>query len=120
MPTDTKLNNLVINYLTQEQYDAIASPNENELYLTPDKETHQHTIVIKEGSKIIFAANKELASATPSTTLDTLISTFKGTTTAGFGDYILLTVDTAAKLTKQDGTETDLSTLTMTISDTVK
>ena len=36
MPTDTKLNNLVINYLTQAQYDAIATPNENELYLTPD------------------------------------------------------------------------------------
>lgn len=84
------------------------------------KETHQHTIVIKEGTKIIFAANKELASATPATTLETLISTFKDTTTAGFGDYILLTIDTAAKLTKQDGTETDLSTLTVTISDTVK
>lgn len=84
------------------------------------KETHQHTIVIKEGSKIIFAANKDLASETPATTLETLISTFKDTTTAGFGDYILLTVDTAAKLTKQDGTETDLSTLTVTISDTVK
>ena len=81
---------------------------------------HNHTIVIKEGSKIIFAANKELASATPATTLETLISTFKDTTTAGFGDYILLTVDTTAKLTKQDGTETDLSTLTVTISDTVK
>lgn len=39
MPTDTKLNNLVINYLTQEQYDAIATPNENELYLTPDNST---------------------------------------------------------------------------------
>ena len=81
---------------------------------------HNHTIVIKEGSKIIFAANKDLASATPATTLETLISTFKDTTTAGFGDYILLTVDTTAKLTKQDGTETDLSTLTVTISDTVK
>lgn len=84
------------------------------------KAIHQHTIVIKEGAKIIFAANKELESTTPATTLETLISTFKDTTTAGFGDYILLTVDTAAKLTKQDGTETDLSTLTVTISDTVK
>lgn len=58
--------------------------------------------------------------ATATTNLETLISTFAGTTTAGFGDYILLTVDTTAKLTKQDGTETDLSTLTVTISDTVK
>lgn len=39
MPTDTKLNNLVINYLTQQQYDAIQTPNENELYLTPDNST---------------------------------------------------------------------------------
>ena len=39
MPTDTKLNNLIINYLTQAQYDAIESPNENELYLTPDNST---------------------------------------------------------------------------------
>ena len=89
--------------------------------LTSDiKATHHHTITIKEGTKIIFAANRELESATAATTLETLISTFAGTTTAGFGDYILLTVDTAAKLTKQDGTETDLSTLTVTISDTVK
>lgn len=117
MPTDTKLNNLVINYLTQEQYDAIQAPNENELYLTPDKETHHHTLTIKDGTKIIFAANRDLASATPATTLETLISTFKDTTTAGFGDYILLTVDTAAKLKKQDGTEVDLSTLNVTIED---
>lgn len=120
MPTDTKLNNLVINYLTQDQYDAIATKNENELYLTPDKETHHHTLTIKDGTKIIFAANRELESATAATNLETLISTFAGTTTAGFGDYILLTVDTTAKLTKQDGTETDLSTLTVTITDTVK
>lgn len=39
MPTDTKLNNLIINYLTQAQYDAIQTPNENELYLTPDNST---------------------------------------------------------------------------------
>lgn len=39
MPTDTKLNNLIINYLTKEQYDAIQTPNENELYLTPDNST---------------------------------------------------------------------------------
>lgn len=117
MPTDTKLNNLVINYLTQDQYDAIASPNENELYLTPDKETHHHTLTIKVDGRIIFAANRELESATAATNLETLISTFAGTTTAGFGDYILLTVNTAAKLKKQDGTEVDLSTLNVTIED---
>lgn len=45
MPTDTKLNNLVINYLTQEQYDAIATPNENELYLTPDSTARYKHVV---------------------------------------------------------------------------
>lgn len=84
------------------------------------KETHHHTITIKDGTKIIFAANRELESATAATNLATLISTFAGTTTAGFGDYILLTVDTAAKLKKQDGTEVNLSTLTTTIEDIVK
>lgn len=84
------------------------------------KETHHHTLTIKDGTKIIFAANRELESATAATNLDTLISTFAGTTTAGFGDYILLTVDTAAKLKKQDGTEVNLSTLNVTIEDIVK
>lgn len=85
-----------------------------------EKETHHHTLTIKDGTKIIFAANRELESATAATNLGTLISTFAGTTTAGFGDYILLTVDTAAKLKKQDGTEVNLSTLTVTIEDIVK
>lgn len=84
------------------------------------KAIHHHTLTIKDGTKIIFAANRELESATAATNLSTLISTFAGTTTAGFGDYILLTVDTAAKLKKQDGTEVDLSTLATTIEDTVK
>ena len=84
------------------------------------QETHHHTLTIKENGRIVFAANRDLESATAATNLDTLISTFAGTTTAGFGDYILLTVDTAAKLKKQDGTEVNLSTLTTTIEDIVK
>ena len=50
MPTDTKLNNLVINYLTQAQYDAIATPNENELYLTPDNSTGGGEIEVIDGT----------------------------------------------------------------------
>ena len=84
------------------------------------QETHHHTITIKVDGRIVFATNRELESATAATNLETLISTFAGTTTAGFGDYILLTVDTAAKLKKQDGTEVNLSTLTVTIEDIVK
>ena len=84
------------------------------------QETHHHTLAIKVDGRIVFAANRELGSANAATSLKTLISTFAGTTTAGFGDYILLTVDTAAKLKKQDGTEVDLSTLTFQILDWVK
>ena len=87
---------------------------------TGAQETHHHTLTIKENGRIVFAANRDLESATAATTVDKIISTFAGTTTAGFGDYILLTVDTAAKLKKQDGTEVDLSTLTTTIEDIVK
>lgn len=106
---------------TDVQYEYTLPEKSGTFALTSDiKATHHHTITIKEGTKIIFAANRELESATAATTLETLISTFAGTTTAGFGDYILLTVDTAAKLKKQDGTEVDLSTLTITIEDIVK
>lgn len=84
------------------------------------QETHHHTLTIKVDGRIVFAANRELESATAATTVDKIITIFSGTTTAGFGDYILLTVDTAAKLKKQDGTEVDLSTLAATIEDIVK
>lgn len=36
MPTDTNINNLVINKLTKAQYDAIQSPSETELYLVEE------------------------------------------------------------------------------------
>lgn len=47
MPTDTKLQNLIINDLTEEQYNAL-TPNENELYLTPDTniDLYNHDIEI--------------------------------------------------------------------------
>lgn len=45
MPTDTKLQNLIINDLTEEQYNAL-TPNENELYLTPDTVSEPKTISI--------------------------------------------------------------------------
>ena len=84
------------------------------------QETHHHTLTIKVDGRIVFAANRELRSETAATTVEKIITIFSGTTTAGFGDYILLTVDTAAKLKKQDGTEVNLSTLTATIEDIVK
>ena len=45
MPTDTKLQNLIINDLTEEQYKAL-TPNENELYLTPNIDLYNHDIEI--------------------------------------------------------------------------
>lgn len=36
MPTDTKVDNLVINLLSQSQYDSIQNPAETEMYLVPD------------------------------------------------------------------------------------
>lgn len=45
MPTDTKLQNLIINDLTEEQYKAL-TPNENELYLTPNIDLYNHFIKI--------------------------------------------------------------------------
>lgn len=37
MPTDTSVNNLVINKLTKAQYDGIVTKSETELYLVPDE-----------------------------------------------------------------------------------
>ena len=36
MPTDTQVNELIINVLTQEQYNGIENPSNSELYLVPD------------------------------------------------------------------------------------
>ena len=36
MPTDTNVNNLVINVLSQSQYDGITTPSGTELYLVPE------------------------------------------------------------------------------------
>lgn len=36
MPTDTTVNNLVINKLTKAQYDTIQNPSNTEIYLVPD------------------------------------------------------------------------------------
>lgn len=79
MPTDTKLNNLVINYLTQEQYDAIATPNENELYLTPDSTArYKHVVNLScEGMlNAIFTGYN--SSNEPVTTYEKLVKLFGG------------------------------------------
>ena len=79
MPTDTKLNNLVINYLTQEQYDAIATKNEDELYLTPDSTArYKHVVNLScEGMlNAIFTGYN--SSNEPINTYETLAKQFGG------------------------------------------
>lgn len=44
MPTDKKLKNLVLNVLTEEQYDS-ATKNEDELYITPDNSDELEKVI---------------------------------------------------------------------------
>lgn len=96
MPTDTKLNNLVINYLTQAQYDAIVTKNENELYLTPDstdatfsKARYKHVVNLScEGMlNAIFTGYN--SSNEPVTTYEKLTKLFGGETLELHGKVIV-------------------------------
>ena len=100
MPTDTKLNNLVINYLTQEQYNAIATKNENELYLTPDstdatfsKARYKHVVNItfeEAGVKKLSAMFTGYNSSNePVTTYEKLTKLFGGETLELHGKVIV-------------------------------
>lgn len=100
MPTDTKLNNLVINYLTQAQYDAIATKNENELYLTPDstdatfsKARYKHVVNLsfKEAgvTKLSALFTGYNSSNEPVTTYEKLTKLFGGETLELHGKVIV-------------------------------
>lgn len=79
MPTDTKLNNLVINYLTQAQYDAIATPNENELYLTPDSTArYKHVVNLSCKGMLNAIFTGYNSSNEPVTTYEKLTKLFGG------------------------------------------
>jgi hypothetical protein len=56
MPTDTKLKELIINELTEEQYKAL-TPNDDELYLTPDG-----SITKNENGSYVFNEGLEVKS----------------------------------------------------------
>lgn len=60
MPTDTKLQNLIINDLTEEQYNAL-TPNENELYLTPDTSggSSIYKLTLSESQMTEFSQNQQ-------------------------------------------------------------
>lgn len=60
MPTDKKLNTLVLNVMTEEQY-ASATKNEDELYLTPDNNDnptginlYTHNISLSSGENTLY------------------------------------------------------------------
>ena len=57
MPTDKKLNTLVLNVMTEEQY-ASATKNEDELYLTTDNPTeinlYSHNISLTSGENTLY------------------------------------------------------------------
>lgn len=60
MPTDKKLNTLVLNVMTEEQY-ASATKNEDELYLTPDNNDnptginlYTHNISLISGENTLY------------------------------------------------------------------
>ena len=100
MPTDTKLNNLVINYLTQEQYNAIATTNEDELYLTPDstdatfsKARYKHVVNLtfeEAGVKKLSAMFTGYNSSNePVTTYEKLTKLFGGETLELHGKVIV-------------------------------
>ena len=108
MPTDTKLNNLVINYLTQEQYNAIATKNEDELYLTPDstdatysKARYKHVVNLtfeEAGVKKLSAMFTGYNSSNePVTTYEKLTKLFGGETLELHGKVM---VDGTARETK--------------------
>ena len=108
MPTDTKLNNLVINYLTQEQYNAIATKNEDELYLTPDstdatysKARYKHVVNLtfeEAGVKKLSAMFTGYNSSNePVTTYEKLTKLFGGETLELHGKVM---VDGTARDTK--------------------
>lgn len=117
MPTDTKLNNLVINYLTQEQYDALATKNANELYLTPDSTArYKHTVTLKTSAgAIIWTQTLSNSKNTPVDSYEDLKTLFGGATYAGYGEYAQLNLhggtEATDKLTKIDGTEATLASL---------
>lgn len=120
MPTDTKLNNLVINYLTQEQYDAIGTKNNDELYLTPDstdttfsKARYKHVVNLsfKEAgvTKLSALFTGYNSSNEPVTTYEKLTKLFGGETLELHGKVV---VDGTARDTKYldlhgGGTNTD-------------
>ena len=80
MPTDKKLNTLVLNVMTEEQYNS-ATKNEDELYLTPynpneiNLYTHNITLISGENTLYFAILSSNNTSVSSLTELNTLIGT---------------------------------------------
>lgn len=58
-PTETTVNNLIINTLTKAQYDALESPNPHELYLIPDTAGEDLSNHVGDTTKHITSAERQ-------------------------------------------------------------
>lgn len=139
MPIDTKLQNLIINDLTEEQYNAL-TPNENELYLTPDTSTdtsinlfnHFIKITGTDGDKkIVIRFTIQSSKDTAINTIENLFTLLGNEFELGcngiYGTYNIIGLKKNADISlsiiyNNNGAESLLSStgLTLTISDTVK
>lgn len=116
MPTDTKLQNLIINDLTEEQYKAL-TPNENELYLTPSEDAiYRHQMGITKAPIVVYfefySSNK--LECTSLTHLKTLLgSTFTHSATGSdvANNKIVMSVSESS-IYFTDGTQEILSNAT--------
>ena len=70
--TDTQVNNLVINVLTKDQYDGIASPSPSELYLVTDDVMP----VARGGTGATSLANITVGQATADASGNTITTTY--------------------------------------------
>lgn len=133
MPTDTKLQNLIINDLTEEQYNAL-TPNENELYLTPNIGLYNHFIKItgtKNTTQVIarftIQSSNNLVVDTPEKLTTLLGNEFELGCNGIYGNYNLTglkkTADGTLNIIYNNGGAESLQSvagLTISISDKVK
>lgn len=133
MPTDTKLQNLIINDLTEEQYNAL-TPNENELYLTPNIGLYNHFIKItgtKNTTQVIarftIQSSNNLVVDTPEKLVTLLGNEFELGCNGIYGNYNITglkkTADGTLNIIYNNGGAESLQSvagLTISISDKVK
>ena len=61
--TDTTVSNLIINVLTKNEYESIASPSQDELFLITDDDKSLPTVTSSDNGKILMVVNGQWAAA---------------------------------------------------------